>query len=501
MTNSRNTDDDQTTLNLPRQQHPSFALVGRVNKGKSTILATLVEEDRNAYVRISLIPGETIACQPTSIKIGSETLVTFIDTPGFSNAPEALAWLETHHGKNSTAARLDTVRAFVDAHRGDDHFHGECTLLEPVLAGAGILYVVDASKPFRPDFLAEMEILRWTGRPRMALLNHISADADFSGDWKIHLGEFFNLTREFNANHARFEERIRLLRQLLEIEEDSRPALEKTIRLLEQQWNQRRSEAADVIIDLLKDCLSFRTRLNVATGSIERDYQKEKAVTELKEKYSREIAELEKKHHKKLLEIYRHTVAPEIAAAAPGIGDLFADEIWQLLGLDKTQLAIGGAIAGAIGGSALDALLGGSTLGMGTLIGGTIGAAAPLLGGKSLARIKVDIPFLPAGKAAIGGVQLSAGPPRNPNFPWILLDRALLYYEHLLNRAHGRRDAFIIARNEGNRAGYTTNFTSTRRNLFQRYFTKLLKNSAPTDTDPLFDELRNILSDIEAEEN
>ncbi len=473
-------------------------MVGRVNKGKSAILATLVEEDRNARIRISPTPGETTTCQPIPLQIGSETLLTFIDTPGFSNAPEALAWLEAHHKRDSTAARLDTVRAFVDAHRRDDHFHDECALLEPILAGAGILYVVDASKPFSTDFHAEMEILRSTGRPRMALLNHISADTDYSEDWKQHLGEFFNLTREFNANRARFEERIRLLRQLLEIEEGSRAALERTIYLFERQWDQRRSEAADAIIDLLQDCLSFRTRLNVATGNIERDYQKEKAVTELKEKFAREIAELEEAHHGKLLRIYRHNVFPEIEGSDDFVlGDLFAEETWQLLGLDKWQLAIGGALAGAIGGSAVDAFLGGSTLGTGTLIGGAAGAAAPLLGGKSLARIKVDIPFLPAAKAAIGGVQLSAGPPRNPNFPWILLDRVLYYYRHLLGRAHGRRDPFIIARSDGSRSGYTSRFSSARRRLFQRWFAKLLKNNPPADTGDIFEELRTVLEEIE----
>ena len=41
----------------------------------------------------------------------------------------------------------------------------ERRLLAPILAGASVLYVVDGTHPYRPNYEAEMEILRWTGRP------------------------------------------------------------------------------------------------------------------------------------------------------------------------------------------------------------------------------------------------------------------------------------------------------------------------------------------------
>lgn len=504
---------------------PSFAVVGRVNKGKSAILATLVEEDRNARIRVSPTPGETTRCQRIPLVINGETLVEFIDTPGFSDAPAALEWMKNHHEEGGASARIDTVRAFIEAHRRDESFQDECLLLEPIVGhggGAfkpdatpgGILYVVDASKPFRPDFLAEMEILRWTGRPRMALLNKISSETDFTEEWKKHLGETFNLTREFNANHARFAERIRLLRSLLEIEESAAPAIEKTIRLLEEQWDQRRSESADVVIDLLQDCLTTRTTKNISKEKIERDYQKKKAVEELKEKYIREIEKLEAAYHEKLLGVYRHTQAPvyqdETGQTAPGgpgapgpsgaagmLGDLFSEESWQLLGLNKWQLAFAGGVAGVAAGGTVDVLAGGHFFGMPTAIGGLTGFAAPLLTGRALAQIRIDIPFLPGTKTSAGGVQLKAGPPKNPNFPWVLLDRVLFHYHNILIRAHGRRDPFVIRRGPDSRSGFTVKFTSQRRNKLQSWFSKLLKGKNTGDTDEIFNELRAILEEIE----
>ncbi len=346
-----------------------------------------------------------------------------------------------------------------------------------------------------------MEILRWTGRPRMALLNNLSDEADFTDEWKQHLGEYFNLTRDFNAHHARFTERIRLLRQLLEIEDDRKPAIEKTIQLLETEWDQRRSESADVIIELLEDCLKKRTTRNVSDANITRDYQREKIAAELKEKYTREVAALESAHHAKLRKIYRHASKapkPDDVPAGPGLGELFSEETWQFLGLDKWQLALAGGIAGAVGGSVIDAAVGGSTLGLGTVIGGLAGAATPLVTGRALAQIKIDIPFLPGQKASTGGIRITAGPPVNPNFPWILLDRALFHYHELLVRAHGRRDPFIVKLEEGSRAGFTSKFPAARRRQLQSWFTKLLKGKTVTDTSEIFEEMRTILEEVQS---
>ena len=62
---------------------PTFAIVGAVNHGKSSVVSTLAENDQ---VRISSMPGETVACQ----RFWLRDLFAFYDTPGFQNAIEAL---------------------------------------------------------------------------------------------------------------------------------------------------------------------------------------------------------------------------------------------------------------------------------------------------------------------------------------------------------------------------------------------------------------------------
>ena len=51
-----------------------------------------------------------------------------------------------------------------------------------------------------------MEILRWTGRPRMALINKIGGD-DHVEEWRRALSQYFNVVRMFDAHRSGFAER------------------------------------------------------------------------------------------------------------------------------------------------------------------------------------------------------------------------------------------------------------------------------------------------------
>jgi hypothetical protein len=42
------------------------------------------------------------------------------------------------------------------------------------------------------------------------------------------------------------------------------------------------------------------------------------------------------------------------------------------------------------------------------------------------------------------GKKLVLGPPRNENFPWVLLDSALHHHAAIIGRAHGRRDEEVL---------------------------------------------------------
>jgi hypothetical protein len=130
------------------------------------------------------------------MRLEGETLYELIDTPGFQRARETLTWLEAHD--RGAGERATVVRGFLEAHAADARFHDERELLTPIMEGAGILYVVDGSRPYGRQYEAEMEVLRWTGRLRMALIILISS-GDHVDEWRAALTQYFSIVRVFDA--------------------------------------------------------------------------------------------------------------------------------------------------------------------------------------------------------------------------------------------------------------------------------------------------------------
>src|SRR5262245_35496454 len=70
---------------------PTFALVGQPNEGKTTVMATLAEDDRAA---ISPVPGTTRIGQRYPVLIDDTEILIFYDTPGFENPEAVLQWFK-----------------------------------------------------------------------------------------------------------------------------------------------------------------------------------------------------------------------------------------------------------------------------------------------------------------------------------------------------------------------------------------------------------------------
>lgn len=403
---------------------PIFAIVGAVNHGKSSVVSTLAENDQ---VRISAQPGETVECQ----RFALHDLFVFYDTPGFQNAIEALAELAP-----AAQARepLALFREFIARHRGDDAFEAERLLFQPVVEGAGVIYVVDGSEPLLEIHAAEMEILRLTGAPRLAIINRTSAD-DHVADWKRRLGLHFMAVREFNAHHATFADRLELLETLAGLEQSWKPKLTRAVAIFRDEWERRLGECAEIIVELLAAALTHR---EVA------DAESRVAGEKLKARFVEAVSARETRAHRAIIRLFGHSrVQAEAAGERLFDAELFSDDTWRAFGLDEKQLVAAGAIGGAAAGALFDLATVGHAIGIPTAVGAGAGAVTAFVVGKRRPELKLNARWLPGG-LRFGGRAQSVGPYAALNFPWILLDRALGVFAYVINRAHARRDEATI---------------------------------------------------------
>lgn len=409
---------------------PVFAVVGHPNKGKSSVVATLSQNDA---IAIALEPGTTRRRQAYPLNVDGQTLYTLVDTPGFQRPRRVLEWLEAH--SVSASDHAETVRAFVNQHQGDGRFTDECELLTPLIEGAGVIYVVDGSVPYSPEHEAEMTILRWTGRPSLALINSIGPD-DYSDSWQAALGQFFQAVRRFDAVRAPFEQHLGLLKAFGQLEPDWELRLEQATHHLSEQRRQRRHQAARLIAGALEDMMSFQEKRTLTAGQAA-GISDGPLADQLRQHWYRHQRKREQTLRLDIEHLYHHQRIRRHEAELEWHSDhdLFSENSRRTWGVSRRYLATAGFGAGAVSGAGIDAITFGSSLGTGALIGGLIGAAGSYFYGDRLA-----LPALNIGVLRNGLKTATFGPVQDTQFGYVVLGRAVDHWWHISHRNHAGRD-------------------------------------------------------------
>ncbi len=405
---------------------PVFAVVGHPNKGKSSIVSTIAQNDS---IAISPRSGTTRSTHSYDIAIGKAQF-SLVDTPGFQRPTRALAWLQQHAA--SAELRRNAVMQFIADSECQQQFPEEVALLKPIMAGAAILYVVDGSRPYGADYEAEMEILRWTGQASMALINPIEND-DHVQDWQQALGQYFKIVRVFNALQADFEKVITILEAFSHIREEWQPALAEIVSEYRRQRAEQLQESAKLLAQLLTQLCTYQVTQKVISKS-----QAETIKELLEKKYFNDMRDIERQHHESLKSLYRYHHLDSHIDELPLDDNLFDTDKWIAWGLNRKQLTVAASMAGAATGAAVDIALAGSSVMLGALGGGLIGAGSAWLGADQLANFSVK--GLP-----LGGYQARQGPIQNRNFPYVVLGRFLYLSDALRHRTHAHRDTLQIS--------------------------------------------------------
>ncbi|WP_221801330.1 GTPase/DUF3482 domain-containing protein [Oceanobacter mangrovi] len=409
---------------MSHRNHPLIAVIGHPNEGKSSVLSTLTEDDS---VVVNDYPGETTHCQYFPVEINGEVVLELVDTPGFQNPQRILEWMRAT-GKTDDAL----LQAFLQQFSSQPEYHHDCELMQPLAQGAALIFVVDCSRPLLAVDEAEMEILRLINKPRMAVINFKDQDRDYLPQWEQAFRRHFNVIREFNAHQARFPERLALLETLKAIQQSWEPMIDRAITAFEWNWQNRREQVAELIVDYLSWALPLTVEQAVGRDGDKASAEKDAAKQGL-EQYQRLISEREIKLFEGIRKLYLHNLFDlRLAQHSVLKEDLFSESTWQVLGLTQTQMVLAAAGMGAGVGVTLEAAFGGLSAGLFATAGAIIGGGSVWFLGDELAKIRIK-------KLPLGGSKVIVGPSKNPQFPVVLLDRAILYYREIANHAHGNR--------------------------------------------------------------
>lgn len=417
-------------LESANRQRASIAVVGRVNRGKSSVVATLTE---NRNVKISHKARTTTETVAYPVRVDGELLFTVYDTPGFEDAAGAIRWVREHA---NDLPPQQALRAFYDTWLGKADFREECELLKPLLDGAAIFYVVDISTPYRANHQAELLFLSWTGAPIVIVLNQIGEENHLES-WREALASTYPVSLRFDPYRAGWPDRRRLLMTITEAAPHLEADIRAVIEALAFERQRRLREAGRIITRMLIAAVTLHRNVVIDELDEVEDHQRS-----LEREFHEELRRLEASAWQELQRLYLH----EGAAAAHSqlrfedreAGDLFSEKTWEEHGLDPLALMGVTTAAGALTGGVIDAAVGGASFMAGTALGALSGAGAGLYGLKRryASATSIGQTFKNIVQGQKGGRKIRIGPHPSPNLPFVLLNRAVQQLDAVRNWAH-----------------------------------------------------------------
>ncbi len=231
--------------------HPVFVVTGAPNKGKSTFIKAMTN-DESVVVSDQARTTTSAKSYPFKIervtdgKLAWETCFTLWDTPGFENAA-GMHEIVTEWGIRESDHPIELIRKFLEAYAGHPDFAYELEIFKPIAGYACIVYVADCSKKFREsEYLREIELIKFTRLPRIAILNPIDGDR-YLESWRSGLTDYFNNIKVFNPHETSFDEKLRILGAFSHLNDEWEEQLNRVIGALKSQREKVLEECARII--------------------------------------------------------------------------------------------------------------------------------------------------------------------------------------------------------------------------------------------------------------
>lgn len=345
----------------------TVSVIGHTNTGKTSLLRTLLRDDRFGEVKDAHSTTRHVA-QVQILGRDARPLLYLHDTPGLEDATGVMDFLHTQ-----TDARQDGVERLTqflqavetNAPTLDDDFSQEAKVIRSLLAADVAIYVIDAREPILSKYKDELAILASSGTPILPVFNFIKqSDEQNREQWREMLARrALHISSAFDTVAFDFDAEMNLWGNLSLLANDT------NLTTLQQDrqaiWEELGESGNLLIADFLVNVASLQQKIH------ENDDPKPTLV-----RMQNAVRQAEGILQDKLLNLYQfyHTTIEKQTLTVSGVEqDIFDTELLTRYGIRTA----GGGTAGLIIGAGIDIATFGASLGLGTVMGGVLGGVLP----------------------------------------------------------------------------------------------------------------------------
>ncbi len=357
--------DSAATSNGDIDQPLLVAVVGHTNTGKTSLIRTLIRDEKFGEVQDSA--GTTREVTRIGIGTADAEVISLYDTPGLEDSSALLAEIRALESRHPQASPADILQRFAAEPERHPEFDQDIKVILQALHSDVLLYIIDVRESVLGKYKDEVSILGKCGKPIIPVFNFISDNEDGLVRWREQMARFnLHAALEFDTVAFDFEAEKRLYQKLQSMQERHYDALQSLLDYRQGIWDRLCQAGARRIFKLLLVIGTYRQVVDEgAPDAVER-------ATEQMRTFTRKA---EEKALKDLLGIFSFSNTDvELQQLPVKDGrwelDVFSPAALKAFGLNAGSSALTGAAAGA----GIDLMVGGLTLGTATAIGAALGA-------------------------------------------------------------------------------------------------------------------------------
>ena len=398
-------------------KHANFAVIGKPNNGKSTIISTLTFDDR---IEIADEIGTTKKSAKYLYNYMGKNVSAYYDTPGFEKAKLILIYIEEH--KETVTSINQILQNFIDEYSNNTSTKKDIEILKAIIQSDFLVFVINISENFNKNVIGyELEILKELKKRTIILFNQVDKNKDYSSTWINELKKYDLVNiHQIDPLNSQHENIIHILASLYSLNSGvyDTQQLDNVIRTYRTHYDQNLKSSSELISKYLRDVLQIEVNITRKDFDSGKGYELIQKINKKEKDIQKELSNLWGYYQVKVedkRENYDH-------------------EINKTISLSKKEKAVASAIIGSsVFATITGVLSGGLGAPAGAALGGLGGAIVGYFSDGKLYEsnfFKKDVKITVSKK----DIDLSI----------ILITRILEFFKTIIRHGHANRNTVIV---------------------------------------------------------